>query len=139
MIDQIWQSIQQAATGLAGTVGEGTKEKTNQLIEDWLKIFPQLEIYGLAINSFSLGLAISPSLQAELISSHEDWTFERLDELMQKHRGQAAITMVFTAIRTAYRLHQKTLATRRDPLIVKVSIRLSPEVRVVIGQPLLDD
>lgn len=138
MIDQIWNSIQQAAAGLAGTVGENTKGKTNQLIEDWLTIFPQLEIYGLAINSFSLSLAISPSLEAELIGSHEDWSFERIEELLAKHRGQAAITMVFTAIRTAYRLHQKTLATRRDPLIVKIAIRLSPEVRVVIGEPRLE-
>ena len=139
MIDQLWSSIQQAASGLAGTVGENTREKTNQIIEDWLKIFPQLEIYGLSINSFSLSVAISPSLQAELVGKHDDWTFERIEELMEKHRGQTAITTVFTTIRTAYRLHQKTLANRRDPLILKISVKLSPEVRVVIGQPLLDN
>lgn len=139
MIDQIWTSIQQAASGLAGTVGEGTREKTNQIIEDWLKIFPQLEIYGLAINSFSLSVALSPSLQAELVGKHEDWTFERIEELLSKHRGQTAITTVLTTIRTAYRLHQKTLANRRDPLILKISVKLSPEVRVVIGEPLLDN
>lgn len=138
MIDQIWTSIQQAASGLAGTVGESTREKTNEIIEDWLKIFPQLEIYGLAINSFSLSVALSPSLEAELVGKHEDWSFERLDELLQKHRGQTAITMVLTTIRTAYRLHQKTLATRRDPLIVKIVVKISPEVRVVIGDPILE-
>lgn len=139
MIDQIWTSIQQAATGLADTMGDNTRERTNKIIEDWLAIFPQLEIYGLAINSFSLGVAISPSIQAELVGRHEDWTFARIEELLAKHRGQTAITTVLTTIRTAYRLHQKTLANLRDPLILKISVKISPEVRVVIGRPLLDN
>ncbi|MEL6274465.1 MAG: hypothetical protein AAFQ37_04345 [Bacteroidota bacterium] len=138
MLDQIWQSIQQAAQGLAGTVGEGAKEKTNQVIEDWLKIFPQLEVYGLEITSFSLGLAISPSLEVELVGKHEDWSIARLDKLLAENRGQTAITMVLTAIRTTYRLHKKALATLRPPLVVKISVRLSPEVRVVLGEPVLE-
>lgn len=138
MLDQIWQSIQQAAQGLAGTVGEGAKEKTNEVIEDWLKIFPKLEVYGLKITSFSLGIALSPSLEVELVGKHEDWPPERLDELIAASKGQHAMNMVLTAIRTTYRLHKKALATLRDPLIVKISVRLSPEVRVVLGEPILE-
>lgn len=138
MIDQLWQSVQQAAQGLAGTVGEGAKVKTNQLIEDWLKIFPRLEIYGLEITSFSLGLAISPSLEVELVGNHEDWTMDRLDSLLAENKGNPAMSMVLTTIKSAYRLHAKSLATLRPPLILKVSIRLSPEVRVVLGQPVLE-
>ena len=138
MLDQIWQSVQQAAHGLAGTVGEGAKEKTNQIIEDWLTIFPQLEIYGLEITSFSLGIAISPSLEVELLGKHEDWSEERLDELILTNKGQHAISMVLQAIRTTYRLHKKSLATLRPPLIVKISVKLSPEVRVVLGEPVLE-
>lgn len=138
MLDQIWQSVQQAAQGLATAVGDGTKEKTNQIIDDWLKIFPQLEIYGLEITSFSLGLAISPSLEVELLGKHEDWSMERLDKLIQENRGISALTMVLTTIRSAYKLHAKSLATLHPPLVVKISIRLSPEVRVVLGQPVLE-
>lgn len=138
MLDQIWTSVQQAAQGLAGTVGEGAKEKTNELIEDWLTIFPQLEIYGLEITSFSLGIAISPSLEVELLGKHEDWTMERLDKLIAENKGQHAINMVLQAIRTTYRLHKKALATLRPPLVVKISVKLSPEVRVVLGQPVLE-
>lgn len=138
MLDQIWTSVQQAAQGLAGTVGEGAKEKTNELIEDWLTIFPQLEIYGLEITSFSLGIAISPSLEVELLGKHEDWSMERLDKLIAENKGQHAINMVLQTIRTTYRLHKKALATLRPPLVVKISVKLSPEVRVVLGQPVLE-
>lgn len=138
MLDQIWTSVQQAAQGLAGTVGEGAKEKTNQIIEDWLTIFPQLEIYGLEITSFSLGIALNPSMEVELLGKHEDWSMERLDTLISENKGQHAISMVLQAIRTTYRLHKKSLATLKSPLIVKISVKLSPEVRVVLGQPVLE-
>ncbi len=138
MLEQIWQSVQQAAQGLASTVGDGTKDRTNQLIDDWLKIFPQLEIYGLEITSFALGLAISPSLEVELVGKHEDWSIERLDQLISENKGLSAITMVLSTIRSAYRLHARSLATLHPPLVVKIAIRISPEVRVVLGQPVLE-
>ena len=135
MLDALLNSLSK----VSNTIGEGTKEKTLAVIEDWLKIFPQLAEYGLEITSFSLGLAISPSLNVELLGRHEDWTDERIADYLTKHKGEHAITTVFSTIRTAYRLQRKTGARLREPLILKIIVRISPEVRVVLGQPVLED
>jgi hypothetical protein len=139
MLDDIIDGARKAVAGLASTVGEGTREKTNQIIEDWLEIFPTLANYGLDITSFSMALALNPSLNVELLGRHIDWSDERIVELMARHKGETAIITVFTAIRTAYRLQRQTKATLKDPLILKIIIRLTPEVRVVLGQPVLED
>ncbi len=139
MIEDIWNAARKGVSDLAGSVGEGAKEKTLEVIEDWMKIFPQLGAYGLEITSFSMALAISPALNVELLGKHEDWQEEALAKRTEAHKGEVAISMVFTAIRTAYRLQKQTKAPLRDPLILKIIVRLSPEVRVVLGQPVLED
>lgn len=139
MLDDILDGARRAVAGLASTVGEGTRDKTNKLIEDWLEIFPTLETYGLRMTSFGMALAISPSLNVELVGRHEDWNEEALRERMALHKGETALTMVFTAIRTAYRLQRQTKAPLQDPLILKVIVRITPEVRVVLGEPVLED
>ena len=139
MIDDILAGARNALSGLASTVGEGTRDKTNKIIEDWLQIFPTLEGYGLQITSFSMTLALNPALNVEMLGSHENWTEEHIKHRMAAHKGEAALMTVFTAIRTAYRLQRQTKAPLRDPLILKVIVRLTPEVRVVLGQPVLED
>ncbi len=139
MLGDLWNAARQGVSDLAGSVGDGAREKTLELIEDWLEIFPQLSEYGLEITSFSMGLAISPSLNVELLGSHEDWSDEAIAERLEAHKGETSITMVLSTIRTAYRLQKKTKAPLKDPLILKVIVRISPEVRVVLGQPVLED
>jgi hypothetical protein len=139
MLEDILNNARKAVSGLASSVGEGGREKANQLIEDWLEIFPTLASYGLEMTSFGMALAISPSLNVELVGRHEDWNDELLRERLAMHKGEAAITTVFTAIRTAYRLQRQTKAPLRDPLILKVIVRITPEVRVVLGEPVLED
>ncbi len=139
MIEDILGNARRAITGLAESVGEGTRDKTMAVIENWLTIFPQLAVYGLEITSFSMALAISPSLNVELLGRHADWRMDALKERMSFHKGEAALQTVFTAIRTTYQLQAKTQAPLRDPLILKIIIRINPEVRVVLGQPVLED
>lgn len=139
MLKEILDSMRTGIGDLAGTVGEGARERSLELIEDWLEIFPQLAQYGLDITSFSMGLAISPSLNVELLGAHENWSDEAIAERLKAHKGETAITMVLTTIRTAYRLQQKTKAELRDPLILKVIVKVPPQVRVVLGQPILED
>jgi hypothetical protein len=139
MLEDLWNTARKGIGDLAGSVGEGAREKSLKVIEDWLQIFPQLQEYGLEVTSFSMGLAISPSINVELVGKHEDWTDEAIAERIKNHKGETAITMVFTTIRTAYRLQRQTKAPLRDPLILKVIVRISPEVRVVLGEPVLED
>ena len=139
MLGDLWNATLKGVNDLAGSVGEGAREKSLALIEDWLEIFPQLAEYGLEITSFSMGLAISPSLNVELLGNHDNWADEVIVERLAAHKGEHSLTMVLSTIRTAYRLQKKTKAPLRDPLILKIAVKLSPEVRVVLGQPVLED
>ncbi|MCB0546587.1 MAG: hypothetical protein KDD19_03310 [Phaeodactylibacter sp.] len=141
MIDKFKRAIQDASEVLreqAANLGEGAKEKTYQLIEEWLQVFPKLEIYGLEITSFSLAVALSPALEVELKGSHEKFSKERLDEIVHEVRKSPALSSVFTTIRTTYSLHRRTYASLSDPLIVRIRIRLSPEIKVYIGKPVIE-
>ena len=138
MLDKIAKALQDASEEVKKqtlNLGEGAKERTEKILDEWLQIFPKLEIYGLRITSFSLGVAISPSVEVELVGDHEDFKTERLQGIIDANKGSAAITTVLTTIKTAYALHRRTYAELREPLIVKIKIKLSPEVRVFIGQP----
>lgn len=136
MIDKIKQTIKDMTDAIqeqASSFGENAKEKGYQIIEEWLQIFPKLELYQLNITSFTLGVAISPSLEVELIGKHENFSKERLQQILTEVRGNTALSLVFNTINTTYNLHRKTYATLREPLIVRIKIKLSPEVRVTIG------
>ncbi|MFN7117921.1 MAG: hypothetical protein ACK4TA_14060 [Saprospiraceae bacterium] len=136
MIDKIKQTIKDMTDAIqeqASSLGENAKEKGYQIIDEWLQIFPKLEVYKLNITSFSLGVAISPYLDVELVGKHEDFTKERLQQILAEVRSNAALSLVFNTISTTYALHRKTYATLRDPLIVRIRIKLAPEVRVTIG------
>lgn len=141
MIDKIKKALQEATDLIkeqASSLGEGAKEKSYQIIDEWLSIFPKLEIAGLEITSFALGVAISPSLDVELKGKHADFTPERLQKLIAEHKGNTAITSVFSTIKTTYELHRKIYATLYEPLIVRIRIRLSPEIKVILGRPYND-
>ena len=140
MIEKIWKSIQEASSTLlaqADELGKGAREKAYALIEEWLAVFPRLEAAGLELTSFSLGLAISPSLEVEFRGQHEDFTEEKLERLLQEHLTSTALTSVFKTIRTAYKLHQRMGSALRDPLILKIKIRISPEIKVFLGEPII--
>lgn len=141
MIDKIKQTLQEATEMLreqAASFGEGAKEKSYKVIEEWLQVFPKLEVYGLKITSFSLSVAISPALEVEMVGKHEDFRQERLQRIIQENRGSPAILSVMNTIKTSYNLHRKTYANLEDPLILKIRIRLSPEIRVYLGKPLIE-
>ncbi len=140
MIDKIKQTIKEMTDAIqeqAAVLGESAKEKGYQVIEEWLQIFPQLELYKLEITSFALGVAISPSLEVELVGKHEDFSVERLQQIIAETPKNTGLSLVFNTIKMAYAMHRKTYATLRDPLVIKIRIKLSPEVRVFIGAPML--
>lgn len=140
MIDKIVKGLQDAGESIkeqANMLGSGAKEKTYAVIEDWLQVFPQLEIYGLKVESFAMGVAISPSLEVDLKGSHADFSPQRLEQLLDKKDNSAALRTVLTTIKTTYSLHRRTYADLQEPLIVKVRVRISPEVKVFIGEPLI--
>ncbi|MEL7221319.1 MAG: hypothetical protein AAGJ93_08375 [Bacteroidota bacterium] len=141
MIDKLLKTLQEAGGTIkeqAAGLGTGAREKTYAIIEDWLQIFPKLETYGLKVESFALGVAISPSVEVDLKGRHEDFTADKLALIsLDAEKSDAAMRMVISTIKTAYKLHGRISDELPDPLIVKIRIKLSPEVKVFIGEPLI--
>ncbi len=138
MLDKLWQTLHDA-TGMlkdsASSIGQGAREKTQEVIEEWLKVFPRLEAYGFQVTSFSLGVSINPSLEAELRAAHDAFPPERIEQYLEETRSSAALQMVFTTIKSTYGLYRKANLPLRGELIVRLRIRISPEIRVILGTP----
>ncbi len=140
MIDQLLERLQQLSDVVAdqaNNFGESTKEKGYQLIEDWITVFPKLEANGLLITSFGMGMGLSPSLEVEMRGKMADFSKEKIDTILAENKLNRPINTVFKAIQTTIDLHDKIGATCPDPLIVKVKVQIPPEVRVILGTPIV--
>ena len=141
MIDKIRKAFLEATELIkdqASNLGEGAKERSYHVIESWLAVFPKLEIYGLEMTSFALSVAISPALEVEMKGSHKDFSQEKVDQIIANNKNSTGVLTVMNTIKTTYALHRRTYANLNEPLIVKIKIRLSPEVKVYIGEPLIE-
>lgn len=137
MIDRLKKAFQEASDAImeqAGSLGENAKERGYQMIEEWLRIFPRMQAYGLEMVNFSLTVALSPSLEVEMRGKHEDFSPEKLDEILKENKGSAAMVSVFTTIKSTYSLYRSTGNPLNDPLIVRMKIKITPEIKVTIGQ-----
>ena len=138
MLNQIKEKFQQVSEIVieqAGTIGETAKEKSLQLIEEWLMVFPKIESYGLNITSFGIGVAISPSLEVELTGEAQDFSKERVKQILKDNKGSTPITSVFKTIQMTRDFHDKIGADCNDKLIVKVWVKIPPVVKVFLGEP----
>ncbi|HKK75236.1 MAG TPA: hypothetical protein VJ953_09200 [Saprospiraceae bacterium] len=141
MIDKVQKALQEASLYLkeqAGSFSGTARDKAYQLIDDWLAVFPKLENYGLRMNSCALSAAISPALEVEMLGDHQQFPPERLDEIIQEIKTDTALLSVFKTIRTTYNIHRKINPILNEPLIVKIKVRLSPEIKVYVGEPLIE-
>lgn len=136
---QLTDSVRETVIEKTTELSDAVKEKTNQLFDDWLKIFPDLENYGLKVMSFGFCMGISPALDVELRGSAADFAPDRLAVILAEVEGNRALSTVFKAIKTTYSLHAKTGSDHHhfDVILLKLSIRITPEVKVYLGQPLL--
>ena len=137
MIDRLMKAVQSAGDVVVeqvNTLGNSAKEKGYELIEEWLNAIPLLEACGLKVTGFALGVSISPMMELEFSGKHSDFSSETIDEILLKHKGNTVVQAIFNIIKTAYRLNLKVNAPLDDPLIVKAKVRISPEIKVLIGQ-----
>ena len=140
MIDQLLERLQQLSDVVseqANSFGESAKEKSYSLIEDWITVFPKLEANGLLITSFGMGMGLSPSVEVEMRGKMEDFSKKKIDVILKEHKANRPINTVFKAIQTTLELHDKIGATCPDPVIVKVKVQIPPEVRVILGTPIV--
>lgn len=137
MIDKILKTIQETGETLkqqTSQLSSGARDKAFAVIDDWLAVFPKLNAYGLVTESFAMGVAISPCLEVDLVGTHDDFTMDKLEQMIAEAE-ETSLRTVLSTIKTTYSLHRKIGAELREPLIVQVRIRISPEVKVFIGEP----
>lgn len=151
MIDKLKETLNQASEILkeqtnnigevikegSSTFSEAAKEKSQKLIDDWLQVFRRLEEYGFKITSFGLGVALSPSLEVELEGSAEEFSLERIEQLLEENQDSTSLTSVFRTIKMTYETHGKISSQKYDLVLVKVLVKIAPEIKVVLGEPKL--
>ncbi len=140
VFDRLKKTLQEATDaikGQASNIGDSAKEKSYKIINEWIGVFPILEKYGLKITSFALGVAISPSLEVELVGRNLDFPMARLRQILDETKKISAAHSVFTVIKTTYNLHEKTGGEMHELLIVKIRIKFSPEIQVFVGEPVI--
>ena len=140
----MFDQFKKAAQNLADTIkdqtnqfGESAKEKSLEMIENWIRILPKLQSYGLEMTSYGVVLAISPSLDVELMGPREKFTREKLMEMKEENKADKSLTMVFKAILTAYELYEKSGENEFDTMFIKIRVKVPPEIWVIFGQPRL--
>ena len=131
-------SIVETIKEKTSNMSDAIKEKTFNYIDDWLKIFPNLETYGLNITSFGISMSISPILEVELCGEAEDFSVEKLDIILNEVKENNALTTVFKTVRMTYAWQKRTGSECYfDKIFLKLSIGISPQVMVYLGEPKL--
>lgn len=137
-IDTLLEMTRNAGSSIrekAVAAGQAAMDNTILAIEKWLEEFPKIEGYGLQVSNFSFAVGLMPALEVELSGSHFSFPPEKLSEILAENKTGSLAWMVFNAVKTAYRLHEKIAKTREEPLIVKIRLSLSPEISVFVGRP----
>lgn len=137
MIERIKQSITSAGDLIkeqANALGDAAKQKGYLIINDWISILPKMESYGLKTTFFSLSVSINPTLEVEMKGEAEKFDKEYCEKIIEENKGSTPMNLAFNAIKSTYQLYQRTEMKTLDPLIIRLKVRLSPEVRVSYGE-----
>jgi len=140
MLDKIKKTLQEASDTMreqASQIGDSAREKSYKIIEEWLESIPKLEATGFEVTSFALEVALSPSVEIELKGKNEDFPPQRIEQILAHHKGNTVVQSVFSTLKMTYRLHRKVNAPIQDPLIIKIRIKLAPEIQIFIGEPII--
>jgi len=139
MIDKVKKTLQQAGDILkeqASNIGDSAMEKTMSLFEQWAVVFPKLEEHGLKMTSFAVSAAISPAMEAELAGHSSDFSAQRVKELLEEHKESTIMTSILKTMQTTLDLHSKTQAEVFEPIYVKITVKIPPEIKIVLGEPM---
>ena len=140
MIEKFKKSLLQASDTLKdqmGNLGESAKEKTFGMFEQYAEILPKLQEYGLVMKTFGISISISPAMEVVLQGKSKEFEVERIDELIKTHKGETIITSVFRTMKTSIEIHKKSGGPQFEHIYLKIAVKISPEVKVVLGEPMI--
>ncbi|MBK8517378.1 MAG: hypothetical protein IPL55_14170 [Saprospiraceae bacterium] len=127
--------INEAAKEKINDAKEQTKDKVLSIIDEWVEILPKLTNLGFEMTSFGISMSLNPSMLAEMKGKTQHFSEEKLTILIDECKDEKSLRLFLTAIKTTLALHKKTKATMHEDIIVKIEVKLSPEIKVFIGQP----
>ena len=139
LMDKLFQTFHQAKEAVkdqATNLGESAKEKARQAIEEWVNIIPKLADQGLRLEFFSLEASINPTLTFEMHADYNEFPLERLDQLCAQWRSQTSTFLVYSTMKATLAMYQRTNLPLKNPLVVRISVKLAPEIQVSFGEPL---
>ena len=141
MIDKIKKSFTTAGDLIkeqASAIGDAAKQKGFLIINDWISVLPKMESYGLETTFFSLSVSINPTLEVELKGDAEKFDQAYCEKLIEENKGSTPMNLAFNAIKTTNQLYRRTGMKTLNPLILRLKVRLSPEVRVSYGEQITE-
>ncbi len=119
----------------AGELNENAKEKIMSGIEDWIEILPKIKALGFETTAFGISMSISPCLNVELKGKTADFTEEKIKEYLEMFKTDKTLKLFLNVLKTTIVLHKKSKAELKEDLFVRIDVKLSPEIKVYIGQP----
>ncbi len=138
MLKNIFNTLQDAGVLVmdkASELNDAAKEKIMSTIDEWVEILPKIQVLGFEMTSFGVSMSISPVLMAELKGNTSDFTTDRIAQLLEENKDVKTVKFFLNVIKTTLALHQKTKAPTKEVLIVKIEVKLSPEIKVFLGKP----
>jgi len=118
MIDKFKETVQQAAGVIkeqAQGLSEAAKAKGNSIVNEWISNIPGMEEHGLKVTYFSLGVSISPVLEAELQGEASDFTKEKIQSILDEVGSSTPMSLVFNAMKTTIQLYERAKEATRLP------------------------
>lgn len=137
MFDKIINLIDEAKSNIkqqADNISAGARQQYEKMVDDWIQIIPEIEGSGLTLYSFSLGASLNPSIDAEFKGKCIDFPISKWDELIALNEKNKSLSLVFNTLKTTFKMYGKIKNEMPEEFYLRIRIRISPEVRVFLGE-----
>ena len=138
MVDKILNLLDDAKNNIknqAENISASAKNQYEKMIEDWIKIIPQIEESGLQLYSFSFSASLNPSIDAEFRGKCVDFPLEKWEELISLNEKNKSLALVYNTLKSTFKMYHKIKQEMPEDFYLRLRIKLSPEIRVYIGEP----
>ena len=138
MVDKILNLLDDAKNNIknqAENISASAKNQYEKMVEDWIKIIPQIEESGLQLYSFSFSASLNPSIDAEFRGKCVNFPLEKWEELISLNEKNKSLALVYNTLKSTFKMYHKIKQEMPEDFYLRLRIKLSPEIRVYIGEP----
>ena len=138
MVNKILNLLDDAKNNIknqAENISASAKNQYEKMVEDWIKIIPQIEESGLQLYSFSFSASLNPSIDAEFRGKSVDFPLEKWEELISLNEKNKSLALVYNTLKSTFKMYHKIKPEMPEDFYLRLRIKLSPEIRVYIGEP----